>query len=72
MARRCFHDGYGRAHQAGIRQPRRDAVYGLGLIGALVYYIGHAHGFWGVVLGILKALVWPAFFVYHVLKFLAA
>ncbi len=49
-----------------------DAVYGLGLIGALVYYIGHAHGFWGVVLGILKALVWPAFFVYHVLKFLAA
>jgi hypothetical protein len=49
-----------------------NAVYGLGLIGALVYYIGHAHGFWGVVLGILKALVWPAFFVYHVRKFLAA
>ncbi len=48
-----------------------NAVYGLGLIGALVYYIGHAHGFWGVVLGILEALVWPAFFVYHVLKFLA-
>jgi hypothetical protein len=43
------------------------AVYGLGLIGALVFYIQHAHGFWGVVLAILKALVWPAFLVYHLL-----
>jgi hypothetical protein len=49
-----------------------NAVYGLGLIGALVYYIQHAHGFWGVVLGILKALVWPAFVVYDLLKFLSA
>jgi len=47
-----------------------NAVYGLGLIGALVYYVGHAHGFWPVVLGILKSLVWPAFLVYHLLKFL--
>ena len=49
-----------------------NAVYGLGLIGALVYYIQHGHGFWGVVLGILKALVWPAFVVYDLLKFLGA
>jgi hypothetical protein len=48
------------------------AVYGLGLIGALVYYIQAADGFWLVVLGILKALVWPAFLTYHVLKFLSA
>ncbi len=48
-----------------------DAVYGLGLIGALVYYIQHADGFWGVILGILKALVWPAFVVYDLLKHLA-
>lgn len=47
------------------------AVYGLGLIGALVYYIQHAHGFWAVVLGILKALVWPAFVVYDLLGHLA-
>ena len=48
-----------------------DAVYGLGLIGALVYYIGHATGFWSGVLGILKALVWPAFVVYELLGHLA-
>ena len=48
------------------------AVYGLGLIGALVYYIQQGHGFWGVVLGILKAIVWPAFLVYDVLKHVAS
>jgi hypothetical protein len=49
-----------------------DAVYGLGLIGALVYYVQAADGFWSVVLGILKALVWPAFLVYDLLRYLAS
>jgi hypothetical protein len=48
-----------------------NAVYGLGLIGALVYYIHTAHGFWAGVLGILKALVWPAFVIYDLLGFLS-
>jgi len=47
-----------------------NAVYGLGLIGALVYYIQHAHGFWAVVLAVLKGLVWPAFVVYDLLRHL--
>ncbi len=47
-----------------------SAVYGLGLIGALIYYIQHASTFWIGVLGFLKALVWPAFLVYDLLKFL--
>jgi len=44
------------------------AVYGLGLIGAAIYFIGQASGFWMGVLGFLKALVWPVFFVYEALK----
>ena len=44
---------------------------GLGLIGALVYYIGHADGFWIGVLGVLKAIVWPVFVVYELLGHLA-
>ncbi|HEX2697937.1 MAG TPA: hypothetical protein VHM28_09525 [Anaerolineales bacterium] len=47
-----------------------DAVYGLGVIGALVYYIGHATTFGMGVLGVFKALVWPAFLVYELLKYL--
>lgn len=48
-----------------------DVVYGLGLIGALVYYVQAATDFWSGVLGVLKALVWPAFLVYELLRSLA-
>lgn len=47
------------------------AVYGLGLIGAAIYFISHATTFWLGVLGILKAIVWPAFLVYEAFKYLA-
>ncbi|MDD2730962.1 MAG: hypothetical protein PHW33_02435 [Candidatus Portnoybacteria bacterium] len=47
-----------------------SAVYGLGFIGAAVYYISQAAGFWPGVVGFLKAIVWPAFLVYSALKFL--
>jgi hypothetical protein len=43
------------------------AVYGLGVIGAAVYYVSTATGFWSGVLGIIKALFWPAFLVYKLL-----
>lgn len=49
-----------------------SAVYGVGIIGAAVYYISVATGFWMGVLGVLKALVWPAFLVYEALKSLGA
>jgi hypothetical protein len=48
------------------------AVYGLGFIGALIYYISTATGFWVGVLGVLKAMIWPLFFVYEGLKFFGA
>lgn len=47
-----------------------SAIYGLGFVGAAVYYIGHATTFWVGVLGFLKAIVWPAFLVYQALNFL--
>lgn len=46
-----------------------DSVYGLGLIGAWVYYIGRATTPRLRVLGFLKGLVWPALLVYELLKF---
>ena len=48
-----------------------SAIYCLGFVGAVVYYISTATSFWLGVLGILKAIVWPAFIVYESLKFLA-
>lgn len=46
------------------------SVYGLGFIGAAVYFISTAATFWIGVLGVLKAIVWPALVVYEILKFL--
>ena len=46
------------------------AVYGLGFLGAVVYFIQTATGFWDGVLGVLEAMVWPAFMVYELSKFL--
>ena len=40
------------------------AVYGLGIIGSLVWFWQQADGFGEHIVGILKAFVWPAFLVY--------
>ncbi|MDR3652396.1 MAG: hypothetical protein P4L34_05420 [Paludibacter sp.] len=48
------------------------AVYGLGVIGAAVYFLYQATSFWLGVLAILKALVWPAILVFYALRSLGA
>jgi hypothetical protein len=40
------------------------AVYGLGMIGALVYFIGRSESGQDYLLAIGKAVVWPAILVY--------
>lgn len=46
-----------------------EAVYGLGLIGALFYFLQHVTTVWEGLVGISKAIVWPAFLVYKLLEF---
>jgi hypothetical protein len=46
------------------------AVYGLGLIGAMVWYCRQATEPRDYVVGVLKAVVWPAFLVYHAFEVL--
>lgn len=46
------------------------AVYGLGFIGALVYFIMNASSFTVGLLGFLKALVWPAYLIFYILRYL--
>jgi hypothetical protein len=66
-----------KSNEQGIRKPKviykggaSEAVYGLGLIGAWVYYLSHAATFWLGVLGIFKGIFWPALLVYELLKYL--
>lgn len=50
--------------------PASNTVYGLGFVGAAFYYVSTATGFWAGVLGILKAIIWPAILAYQALKHL--
>ncbi len=45
-------------------------MYGLVFLGALVYYLQHATSFLIGLLGILKAIFWPAVLMYKVLELL--
>ena len=63
MKKKCVPKGIGNCDSGGC-------VYILGFIGAAIYYISTATGFWMGVLGFLKAIIWPAFLVYEVLRFL--
>ena len=49
---------------------RGSVLYGMGFIGAVIYFINHAMSFWAGVLGIIKAIFWPAFVIYKVLELL--
>ncbi|HEY8992319.1 MAG TPA: hypothetical protein VIM37_00530 [Candidatus Microsaccharimonas sp.] len=54
---------------------RGPAGYGffLAYIGAAIYFIQISSGtFFGVILGLLQAAVWPVYVIYHVLHLLGA
>lgn len=44
--------------------------YGLGMLGAAVFFVQQAEGFWEVVVALLKAIIWPAYFVWEVFKYI--
>lgn len=49
-----------------------SSLYGIGFVGAVIYYISTATDFWMGLLGVLKALVWPGFLVYELLTMVQA
>lgn len=58
--------------KAAQQHAANNPIYGLGLIGAAIYYISISTGFWMGVVGFLKAIVWPVFLVYEALNALGA
>jgi hypothetical protein len=47
-----------------------DALYGLGVVGALFYFLKGATTFSAVMMGIGKAVFWPAILMFKLLTFL--
>lgn len=43
-----------------------SGIYGFGIIGAAIYYLQHATSFAIGVIGIIKAIFWPAVLIYYV------
>jgi len=46
------------------------AIYGIGIFGALVYFIQHAHSLTDGLVGIIYSVFWPAVMVYKALELL--
>ncbi len=45
-------------------------IYGMAFIGAAIYFIQNATGFWAGVYGFFKAVFWPAVLMYKFLEYL--
>jgi hypothetical protein len=45
-------------------------VFVLTYIGAAVYFVQQSEGFWGFILALLQAAVWPAFLIHRVFELL--
>lgn len=61
----CFHwkmKESAKSHGCG------GALYGLGFIGALIYYLTTATSITAGVIGFFKAIFWPAFLIYSLMK----
>ena len=61
------HEDGGRTYYKYVNHGSWGFPYFLGMIGAAVYYLQQASNFGDGLIGLLKALVWPAFLVYHLL-----
>jgi len=46
------------------------AIYGIGTLGALVYFLQHATSFVEVIMGFFKAVFWPGVVLYRILELL--
>lgn len=63
-----FKKKYSSGQSAAAMNGGGGVVYGMGFIGAVIYFVQHAAGFWPILLAILKAVIWPIFIVYKLLQ----
>jgi len=45
-----------------------SAIYGFGVIGALIYFMKHADSIWAGLIGIIESIFWPAVLVYKIFE----
>ena len=57
-------------HHSKCNCHNSSAIYGLGIFGALFYFLKGAATFTTVIVGIFKSVFWPAFVLYRCLELL--
>lgn len=66
----CGKKNFMKKHHGGCRCNGSNAIYGLGVIGALFYFLSQATTFGMVMIGIGKSIFWPAIFMFKLLTYL--
>jgi hypothetical protein len=66
----CQEKIFTRGHHHHHGHGESSAIYGMGVIGALFYFLQSATTFGLVMLGIGKAIFWPAILMFKLLTFL--
>ncbi|MBI2465164.1 hypothetical protein HYV64_03415 [Candidatus Shapirobacteria bacterium] len=57
------------AHKHYSRGGNSNPIYGLGVIGALFYFLSSAGSFSEVMIGIFKSVFWPAILMFELLTY---
>jgi len=73
MAKKSKKSGCDCGSDCGCKRAKvsvNESIYGVGFIGAAVYFIKGAATFGAGAWGLGKAIVWPAILVYELMKFL--
>lgn len=66
----CCHEHNKNISKRGCHCKSGEAIYGLGIFGALFYFLQNATTFGLVMVGIFKSIFWPAFVLYKILTLL--
>lgn len=66
----CCQEKYLFKHHHDHCHGSSNAIYGLGVVGALFYFLQNASTFGMVLMGIGKAFFWPAILMFKLLTFL--
>ena len=61
-----YKDNHCHNHNCG----QSNAIYGLGIIGALFYFLSNTTNFEMVIIGIGKSIFWPAILMFKLLTYL--
>jgi len=66
----CYHEkvsgGYNHCHSCS----QSNTIYGLGVVGALFYFLSNTTSFGMILLGIGKSIFWPAILMFKLLTYL--